>query len=179
MEFRKLYIFVEGDDDELFFERIIKPLFEKKYGSDSVEVRKYAKMKKEKVVAFLRSIRSMKADYIFTTDINTAPCISGRKEKVKNKFDGHVTGDRIAVVIKEIESWYLAGVNDEFRKKCKISSYSATDNITKEQFNSYIPKKFGSRINFMVEILEHFSVEIAKQRNRSFRYFLKKYDREF
>lgn len=175
MEFRKLFIFIEGDDDERFFRRIIKPVYEEKYAS--VMLWKYAKMKKDKVINFLKSVKSMNADYIFTTDINLAPCISGRKQEMQNKFNG-LDEDRIVVVIKEIESWYLAGLSDNFLRQFKISFYSGTDNITKEQFYNYIPRKFDSRISFMVEILDHFSIEIATQKNRSFKYFLEKYDCE-
>jgi len=38
-----------------------------------------------------------------------------------------------------------------------------------------IPKKFTSRIDFMSEILKKFSIEIAKQKNNSFQYFVEKY----
>ena len=40
----KLFIFIEGDDDERFFNRIIIPMFEKKY--DKVQLWKYAQKKK-------------------------------------------------------------------------------------------------------------------------------------
>lgn len=172
MEFRILFIFVEGEDDERFFRRIIQPEYEKKYAS--VMLWKYAKTKKEKVLNFLKSIKSMNADYIFITDINLAPCISNRKQKMQDKFTG-LDEDRIVVVIKEIESWYLAGLSDDFLRQFKIPFYSETENITKEQFNNLIPRKFNSRISFMVEILDYFSIEIATQKNRSFKYFFEKY----
>lgn len=174
MKYKLLFIFIEGDDDERFFQRIINPIYEKKY--IAVKIIKYAKMKKEKIINFLKSIRSMRANYIFVTDINMSPCISYKKQNVTKRFDAFVNDDKIAVVIKEIESWYLAGISDNFLMKYKIPNYSATDTITKEQFNSYIPKKFDSRIDFMMEILKHFSIEIAKQKNKSFKYFLEKYN---
>lgn len=42
----------------------------------------------------------------------------------------------------------------------------------------YYTKRFGSKIDFVLEILKHFSIEIANQKNRSFRYFLEKYNCE-
>jgi hypothetical protein len=38
-----------------------------------------------------------------------------------------------------------------------------------------IPYRFASKIDFMFEILKFFSVEIAIQKNRSFRFFVRKY----
>jgi len=55
------------------------------------------------------------------------------------------------------------------RKKIGI-----TDKITKEKFNQLIPKNMP-RIDFMQEILKNYDREIAKERNRSFGYFLNKW----
>ena len=169
MRYKRLFIWVEGPDDKRFFDELIKPIFEKKY--NLVEVREYAELKREKIDNFLRSIKAMNADYFYVTDINQAPCITAKKEKVRGKFK-NLDEDRIIVVIKEIESWYLAGLDDANSRKFRISSFRKTDGITKEQFNVLIPKNFDSRIDFMFEILKCFSTEIAKQKNKSFRYFL-------
>lgn len=88
----------------------------------------------------------------------------------------NIENDKIIVVIKEIESWYLAGLDDEEYKRFEMHTLSNTDDITKEQFNDLIPKKFDSRIDFLLEILKSFSIEIAKQKNKSFRYFSEKYN---
>ncbi|OGW18585.1 MAG: hypothetical protein A3G93_11920 [Nitrospinae bacterium RIFCSPLOWO2_12_FULL_45_22] len=42
-------------------------------------------------------------------------------------------------------------------------------------FNRLIPNKFDSRIDFMLEILKYFSMGIAKQKNKSFSYFLERH----
>ena len=174
MEYERLFIWVEGEDDIRFFNRIIKPAFEGKY--NLVEVRAYAALKREKVGNYLRSIKAMDAAYIFVTDMNQAPCITARKQETEDKFR-NVGKDRVIVVIKEIESWYLAGLDEVSSKKCGISPHNSTDTITKEQFNNLIPKKFGAlRTDFCQEILKYFQVEIAKQKNKSFRYFVGKHD---
>lgn len=64
--YKRLFIWVEGDDDERFFRNILKPKLHEKY--DSVEIIKYATMKKEKVYNFVKSIQAMGADYIYVTD---------------------------------------------------------------------------------------------------------------
>lgn len=173
MQYKKLYIFLEGDDDERFFQKIVKPKFEEKY--DLVIPRKYAQVKNEKVGSFLKSIKAMSADYICVTDINQSPCVTGKKQWLQDKFK-NIDKDKIIVVIKEIESWYLAGLDTTGSKNLGFSPLDTTDDITKERFNEAIPKKFDSRIDFMVEILKCFSPETAKQKNKSFKYFLEKYD---
>lgn len=171
----RLFILVEGEDDERFFYKILKPELEKKYSS--VEVRCYAKLKREKIDNFLKSIKAMGSDYIYVTDINNFPCVTAKKQDIRNKLK-NIENDKIIVIIKEIESWYLAGLNDMICKKFKIPTFDNTNNITKEQFNKLIPENFNSRIDFMLEILKFFSIDVAIQRNKSFKYFIKKYNCE-
>jgi len=173
MEYKKLFIFVEGGDDKSFFEKVVLPELEEKY--DVIKLICYAKEKSERVKGYLRSINSMGADYILITDINNSPCITAKKEKIQKRFKG-IDKNRIVVVIKEIESWYLAGLEEEILKKFKMHNIKNTDTITKEQFDRMIPRKFDSRIDFMAEILKNFSIETAKRKNSSFKYFMEKYD---
>lgn len=175
MGYKRLFIWVEGGDDIRFFNRIIKPVLEKKY--NLVEVRSYAALKREKVGNFLKSIKAMNAGYIYVTDINDAPCVTAKKQEIQDKLK-NIDEDSIAVVIKEVESWYLAGLGDVGFKNLRIRTLDITDNISKEQFNSMIPKTFHSRIDFMLEILKYFSIQLAKRKNKSFRYFIKKHNCE-
>jgi hypothetical protein len=131
-------------------------------------------MKKEKIDNFLKSIKAMGADYIYVTDINNSPCVTARKKEIQSRLR-NIDEDRIVVVIKEIESWYLAGLGSVETKKFKIRSFSGTDSITKERFDSLIPRTVDSRIDFLLETLKSFSIETAKQKNKSFRYFIEKY----
>ncbi|MFN3384520.1 MAG: hypothetical protein ACK401_06470 [Archaeoglobaceae archaeon] len=103
----KLYILVEGDDDERFFDKIIKPLLREKY---DVRIVKYAewKMKKEKIENFIRSCQSMKADYIYVTDLNASPCVTVKKEEIMKKLR-NIDDSRIVVVKREIRKLVLCG----------------------------------------------------------------------
>ncbi|MDK2795140.1 MAG: hypothetical protein PWQ22_9 [Archaeoglobaceae archaeon] len=172
MRSKKLYLFVEGDDDERFFKRIVELKLKGKY--EEAKIIKYAEKPNEYVESFIRSIKSIGADYLFFADIDRAPCITKRKQDIKSKLNS-IDLDRIVVVKAEIESWYLAGLDDKNSKKLKIKNFQNTDNITKEQFNSLMPKKFDSRIDFMIEILNNFSIEVAKTKNSSFKYFVEKH----
>lgn len=173
MPYKRLYIWIEGDDDERFFDGIIKPKLQSKY--DYVGFWQYAQVKEEKNNNFLNSIKAMGADYIFVADINSAQCVTVKKQKVDIK---NIDRDRIIILIKEIESWYLAGLDSKNAKKFRIAPHRirTTDNVIKEQFDNLIPEKFDdSRIDFMSEILKHFCIETAKVKNKSFNYFVRKY----
>ena len=173
MSYKRLFILVEGLDDERFFEYALKLHFVKKY--DHVQITRYAHMKNEKIRNLLTSIKAMRSDYLFFSDINNASCLTLKKEEIKTKLRNIVHLDKTIVVIKEIESWYLAGITENKRKSLKIRTLHNTNEITKEDFDSLIPKKFTSRIDFMIEILKKFSFPTAKRKNKSFKYFSDKH----
>ncbi len=173
MSYKAMYVFVEGDDDERFFKRIVKPILEKEY--DSVKLQKYAQVKPAKVDQYLESVKAMGADHVLVADIDLAPCITAKKQAIKDRFK-KIDEDRIVVVIKEIESWYLAGVEDDIcSRRFGLRHFATTDDLTKEQFCGLIKRKFDSKIDFMIELLKHFSTGTAKRKNKSFCYFLDKY----
>lgn len=176
MNYAVLYIFVEGDDDERFFREILLPTLKKKY--NDVKIIKYAQKPKkfEFIEKFIRSIISMGGDYIYVTDINDSPCITAKKQEIQNNLR-YINGNKILVVIKEIESWYLAGLDRNSAKRLGIKQIpTTTENVTKEQFINLVPRKFHSRIDFMREILENFSIKTAKEKNKSLEYCVEKYD---
>ena len=98
-----------------------------------------------------------------------------KKQKIQGKLR-NIDKTRIIVVIREIESWYLAGLDGINCRKLGVRPFNITDNITKEQFNNMLPEKFDSRIDFMLEILKCFSIDKAKEKNRSLKYFLEKHN---
>lgn len=151
---KNLYIFIEGDD----FVKLVK----------------HRKKKNEDIDRFLWTIKKMKADYIFTRDINGSPCVTDRKQRLLIDFK-NINEEKIIIVKREIESWFLAGLNEISSKKCGVKSFDNTEHIAKTQFDDIIPKKFDSRIDFMQEILKFFCMETAKLKNNSFKYFIDKY----
>ncbi|MEN6443336.1 MAG: hypothetical protein WC391_01705 [Methanoregula sp.] len=169
---KRLFILVEGGDDVRFFGRIIKPLFVARY--DSVDIIPYACIKREKVNKFLKSVHQMHNDYIFVADIDQEHSVRDKKQILYCRFN-HIDGGSIVIVIKEIESWYLAGLTGESSGALHIPAPASTDDITKEIFNDLIPGQFDSRIDFMFEILKNFSPGTAATKNRSFRFFIDRY----
>lgn len=171
MEYNILYILCEGNDDERFLGNIIKPMLEQK-GIYPTLVQRAKKWKKAR--QFLSSLQRRNIDYIYMEDINHVPCITAKKKKIKEKIE-NVDEEKILIVVKEIESWYLAGSDENACKQLRIPNFRVTDNIFKERFIDLKPQKFGSTIDFMWEILRCFDIETAKRKNKSFSYFYKKY----
>ncbi|MBN2089202.1 hypothetical protein JW964_06300 [candidate division KSB1 bacterium] len=173
---KRIIIWVEGADDQRFFEHIIKPFFEKNY--ELAEVRTYATLKKNKFSQFIKSLNAISIDYICVADINNSPCITAKKQKISDKFKINDMG-KIFIVVKEIEGWYLAGIDATNVKNLKIKPLPDTDELNKENFNQLVPKKFISRLDFMSEILKEYSIEYAINKNRSFRYFIQRHSSIF
>ena len=171
---RILFIWVEGGSDARFFEAVMKPLFERIY--KRVEIRTYANLKRVTFARILQGLRAIAADFIVVADIDEEPCVTFKKNYVRSRIrDVDLDPDQIRVVIHEIESWYLAGLEAQSSKELGIPLFDRTDAITKEQFIALVPEAFDSRIDFMMEILKAFSPAIAMRKNDSFRYFFTKY----
>ncbi len=169
---KKLYIFVEGNDDQMFFQSVFLPRFRAIY--DDVEIIQYAQLKKSKVDLFLLSIKTLKFDYMLIADIDLAESIGAKKRFIRHKFE-LVDLEKIIVVITEIESWFLAGLTDESAEKFGLDIIKKTDEITKEDFNQYYIRTYKSRIDFMQEVLKHYSIDTACQKNKSFNFFYHKF----
>lgn len=165
-------MFVEGTDDERFFETVIMPQLEKKY--DWVSLQRYAQTSSKKTKSFIANLPNIGADYIIVADMDECPCITVRKQKTREKLP-LVEADHVIVVTKEIESWYLAGLDTAECQALGLPQMSSTEAVFKEDFDSLMPDRFDSRIDFMVEVLKRFSPEVAKSKNASFKYLLEKY----
>jgi hypothetical protein len=178
MGYKQLFIFVEGPDDERFINQIIKPLLLERY--NHIKTIKYAAMTPKTVIGFIKTFDSQQnSDYIFMCDMDargdTSLCITQRKTKEQIKFSSYPDSNKIIVVKEEIESWYLAGITSENRKKFNIKPFIGTDTVTKEEFEKIIPKNFGSKTDFMIEVLKEYSLNEAMHFNRSFHYFMSKH----
>lgn len=176
MKLNKLYIFVEGNDDELFFKKLMLPLFLKHY--TDVEIFKYAQWKRQKVELFVQSIITLDYDYIFTADIDLLETANAKKQVIRHRF-GNLDNQKIMIVIKEIESWYLAGCTDEMSSVLNIRIPQNTNELTKEDFNAICHNTFRSRIDFMFELLKVFNYETAEERNQSFKFFMNLFNLEY
>ncbi len=168
MSLKKLYIFVEGQDDEFFFRRIIVPALKPYY--DDIDVIQYAQMKKSKVDLFVLSIETLNFDYLMFADIDEMETTFDKKRFITGKFL-NVRKEKLLIVIREIESWYLAGLSNKKAEEFHLEPFGSTDDVTKEEFNLVYQRIFHSRIDFMQELIKCYSIESAREKNRSFNYF--------
>lgn len=150
----------------------MRHVFEDKY--DFIQIWKYAQQPIKRIKDALDSIGAMGSDCLFFQDINRSPCVSKRKEDAKSKYGPNVVLCNIVIVVKEIEAWYLAGLDEDSCRDLGIPSLASTTSVTKEQFDRLIPTNYDMRVDFMREVLKRFSVETAKQKNKSFAYFMNK-----
>jgi hypothetical protein len=169
---KRLFIMVEGEDDVRFFGRIVKPLLAPRY--DSIEIVPYASIKREKVNKFLQSVSMMKNDYIFAADIDFEHSVRDKKQVLYYRFS-NLDGGSMVIVIREIESWYYAGITSSRAQELGVQDPASTNDLTKEDFNALIPRRFDSRIDFMFEILKSFSLATAARKNDSFHFFVTRY----
>jgi hypothetical protein len=170
MTSRTLYVLLEGNDDERFFRTLLTPHLERRY--HRVKFWKYAREKRKHTLKFIRSLRRMEVDFLFVRDIDTAPSVKAKKQEIEAVYEDSIPDRALVIVVTEIESWYMAGVDPGYLSRHGIRLGDGfTDYLTKEMFNHLIPP-WMSRIEFLNEILEHFTLERGVSRNHSFRYFV-------
>ena len=177
MEYKVLYLFVEGPDDERFFRSVIEPLIGERF--DFVKYILYAQQSKAIIESLIKPLNhNQNHRYLFICDMDARGdatyCVSRRKDKEHTAFGSNILKERIIVVREEIESWYYAGIVENDLQKMKMKSTSSTENLTKEDFEKLIPTSFTSKTDFMIEILKIFSTQTASEQNPSFHYLLRK-----
>ena len=179
MDFKQLFIFVEGPDDERFINHVVVPQLQGRY--NFIKLIRYATMKKDAVEAVIKTCKQKgNYNYLFVCDMDAkgdkSLCITSRKLKEQNKYGRKILEtDRIVVVKEEIESWYLAGITEQQAVRFKIKLITDTSFTTKEEFERMVPKNFVSPNDFMVEILKEYSLIQAVEVNSSLNYFVNKY----
>jgi len=170
MRYKKLLIFVEGDRDARFFKRIYKPLLDSIYSL--VSIQQWRREKKDKILGLIRTTNQNQDNYIFTSDVNNR-CIKEKKEELKITFNG-LEEEKIMVIVKKIEGWYLAGLNEINSKKIGIECFENTNTVGSGKFNSMAKMKKTNELDLMLEILDIFDFETALQKNLSFKRFFEK-----
>jgi len=168
----RLNVLVEGSDDIRFFERVLVPLLKDRYGA--VRLVPYACLRRTAVDHLLRGFARLGEAYVIVADIDAERSVRAKKRVVLARF-AEADPAAIAVVVVEIESWYLAGADDGFLARSRVQPLASTDDLTKEAFNALIPRRYVSRVGFMLDLLDGYSVERGAERNRSLGFFLSRF----
>lgn len=174
MAYRRLFLFVEGDDDERFLQTVAVPWLRERY--EDIKVVGYAKLRKEKLEGFVRSARAMGADYLIFRDLDRHPCASSAKKSLVQRCSP-AEAKRIQIVKTEIESWYSAGIPDGDPEwgELPIARMPDTETVTKEAFLRAMTRSGSPLLPTLLALLERFDRKRAASRNASFRYFLRKH----
>ena len=106
-------------------------------------------------------------------DSRTHPCKTSMKQERFDKYDA-LDYSKIIIVKEEIESWFLAGVDNSFDKFKGWEIPCRTDSIEKEDFDKIYKISFDSKNDCLKEIAKIYNFDLAIERNSSFKYFLNK-----
>jgi hypothetical protein len=165
---RALFLFVEGQEDELFIERIIVPCLESRY--DYVRIHQYAQRRVDQLVKHFDSLVEMGAHFFLFADFDRGPCIQAVKQAVVQRYQPHLRLEQVLIVRPMIEAWYYAGVPN-------LDISHPVETIDKQTF----AKLFGRRAEqglerklLLSDILKNYDWELALSRCASLNYCARK-----
>ena len=173
---KNLFVFVEGKEDIIFVKKVLYNIFIKH--SINVIPIPYQKTRNHEVKKYIKASKAKNQDYVLLSDLDshTYQCITSRKDQRINELDGEITQDKIIIVVEEIESWCLAGIDTNIDEYTDFIIPENTDNITKEDFDEILSKTSFNKNKLFNYLSFNFNVDLAIKRNKSFKYFLEKYD---
>lgn len=173
---KNLFVFVEGKEDLIFVKNILSNIFLK--NSILLIPIPYQKTRNHEIIKHIKTAKSKNQNYVLLSDLDshTYPCITSRKKSRMDELDGEIAGDEIVIIVEELESWCLAGIDTDIDEYYEFEIPETTDNITKEDFNEIISKTSFNKNKLLNYLSRNFDVNLAVKRNKSFKYFLEKYD---
>jgi hypothetical protein len=170
----RLWVLIEGEQDERFFKKILHKQFRKKY--KYVHYWPYAEEKPELFEGMISSCIDENIDYIITGDCDSDDP-NTHVDKLYERSNKIVNKSNIFIIIKEIESWYLSGLSEDKIKLMEFKeSFDNTNDLTKQDFENMKPKKYKSFYYYITTILSYFDHNIAINKNNSFKQFIEKYE---
>lgn len=171
----RMFVYVEGNYDKMFVKNIL---------SDYLQTNKsillypipYAQKPRNEINKDIKN--KSKHNYLFLSDldIDKFDCITSRKEKRINTYDG-LESSKIIIVKAEIESWYLAGVDNTLPQFKNFDIPDNTESVTKEEFDLMMEEY--DKEDILMEISKSYDFNLAKKRNSSFNYFINKISEYF
>ncbi len=160
MKTNDLFVYVEGNTDKLFVEFILRKCF----SNFTPRILKYAESLNKDINSLIEKNKNNNEYHVMLVDKNS-DSIENKIQKRNKEFS--ISKDRIIIVNKCIESWYISGSKINYKNQF----IKNTKDINKEKF---IELTGGTRRNSekkSLEILKTFDVEKAKQHNESFKHF--------
>ena len=167
-----IYLLVEGASDRRFMDKIIKPLLVPSYyDSPCFE---YKQVEKIELNNFIDYIKGQSIDYYVFADYDDSSSLDDIINETYDYFEHKISKEKIIIIKKEIESWYLAGLDDHSCKhiRMKVSTMGNTENMSKEDFYDLKPEDCDSMINFYMNILIRYDLKIGISKNTTLKYFI-------
>jgi len=160
-------ILYEGPTDLRFIDKLVTPRLQKSW---RVRRWKFTTLKREQRIQIVSEAITKGNPVVYICDLDECQCEPERRD-TECRLLKVAPAKCVAVVKREIEGWYLAGVPNEIATKLKIAVPEDTTAITKEQFGHMAQEAGWSVIELMSIILDHYDIGLAKVRNPSFGYF--------
>ena len=169
---RGVYLFVEGQDDVLFVERILKPRLEMHF--EFVAIIAYASIRQATLAQQARAIQKSGAQLWVIADYDNAPCFTARRREVVQRFDGVIEIQQVLLARPEIEAWYCAGISEPSQFRVQLPSN--IESVTKERFNRLFARSLNRQIRteLLLSLLDSYDWEVALLRSASLRYCARK-----
>ena len=166
------YILVEGQSDKLFVDRILLPEILARRPGLYVKSVEHAEKSSKLVRGIVGTATKSGKHYVFLCDLDNCSCYGLKRTESTNKYPC-LDRTRIVVVNREIESWYLAGLDSTCCHDLGIPFIPRTDGITKERFAEMRPSRLRTNLDFMLEILDLYDLQhaLSEARSGSLAYF--------
>ena len=170
---KSLFIFVEGYYDQMFVENILSEYILKEMSVIVFPI-PYAEKPKRFINKEIRSKSNYNYLLFADFDSNKNPCITFKKDSLMDIFS-YLDSNNIIIVREEIESWFLAGIDNSLEIFKGLNFPHNTDSISKEDFNRMLEdNSIYEKEEFLLEVSKYFDFNLAIKRNKSFKYFLNK-----
>jgi hypothetical protein len=168
-QWRRIALFVEGEEDRAFAERVLKPRLLQQYSE--VRVHMHAQTPDEKLSSHFRSLQRMNSDYFLVVDKDRVPCISEVRRVYARRYQPQLGERQVLVACPMIEAWVYRGRPHPKPVQSQHPSYSG--GCRQASFCTNFRERaqnLEERIILLQQILDVYDWNLALQRSESLRY---------
>jgi hypothetical protein len=168
-QWRRIALFVEGEEDRIFAERILVPRLQ--VGYDEVSLHTYAETSDDKLRNHFRSLVRMGSDFFLLVDYDRGPCVAAVRQNYAQRYEPYLGEAQVLVARPMIEAWYTAGVPSQNPFKASIPPIA--ESVDKQAFAGIFGERARNReerIVLLQQILAVYDWGLALQRSASLRY---------
>jgi hypothetical protein len=173
-----IYCLVEGESDAQFLDYLNN--FCATHGGEVVlrsipyANRGHLEFVKKKV----KSLRHSKVKFLLLKDLDSAPCLVDKVTAIVGEIND-LTPKDVVIVVKQIESWFLAGVQDtdplfQWCTPSQRSKLASPETVDKNFFLTLVKRKkdlFSNEVLLRAYCLENYDINTALNRSPSLKRF--------